>query len=104
MTCSEFNNTHKYNLLGNLQLKIVSELNSEHAILKIFLVKHTSRPPIAFTQQSAQVPAPWPDHFRIASSDPALQVTVCTPMNKELNCVLCSNLLTQFLKFSYIGT
>ena len=59
------------NLLGNLQLKIVSDLLSEHAILKNF--PGGACPP-PFTQQNVQnfgiVPSPWPDHFRIASSSP----------------------------------
>ena len=56
------------NLLGNLQLKIVSDLISEHAILKNF-PEGACPPP--FTQQSVQhfiVPTSWPDHFRIASA------------------------------------
>ena len=37
------------NLLGNLQLKIVSDLISKHAVLKIFPGEHAPRPPSIHT-------------------------------------------------------
>ena len=39
------------NLLGNLQLKIVSHLISEHAILKILLGEHVPRHPSIYTKK-----------------------------------------------------
>ena len=56
---------------------VVSDLISEHAILKIFSWRSMPPDPLAFTQQNAQcfiVPASWPDRFRIASSCPEYQL------------------------------